>query len=111
MEINTTVTKEELIKKLQEVNVFLANHQKDINPEKFVELQDAFEKLENKMRAAFFEDDKMTALIDEFKKEFEEQKKYIKKQENRIEKMKAASQEEQTGSSGSSELPSDILTV
>lgn len=109
MSIDTASTKEQMIQQLQGINVFIANNQGNINSKKLAMVQDSFEGLENRMRTAFSEDDKMSTILADFEKEVEEQEKYIEKQKNRIKNMENLNDENSSSSFDDSDLPPDIL--
>lgn len=69
--------KEKIIEANNEMNAFMANGIAHINPENMAELQQNLDTLENKIKTAFGEDDRLDPIIADYTAHLEKQKGLI----------------------------------
>lgn len=99
MEFNAMEKKRTIITKMHAINMFLRDNQEHIEPTKMSELISELEKLEEKVKQAFSEDEQLDKIMESLKQEIERQNSLIKEREQSIAMMREdESQAEKKGS-------------
>lgn len=84
LSIDSMKEKVNIIKKLRETTVFLNNNQRFINPTNLADIMARTDRLEEKARSAFKEDEGLDSLIQQLEAETDKQAELIAHQEKRL---------------------------